>query len=78
MSWLVQVPKTIEYIIEHPYEILLFIRPITKYVKSALVTSIESKDVETMTFGSIKEYINDPGYILIKIDINKEDNNGKD
>lgn len=76
MSWLKEVPKTMEYIVEHPYETLLFVTPSTKYTKSKIVTTIASTCVETMKFGEIKDCLNDPDYILIKID-KEEKNNGK-
>lgn len=76
MSWLKEVPKTMEYIVEHPHETLLFVRPSMKYTESTIMTTIVSTCVEAMKFSEIKDRLNDPDYILIKID-KEEKNNGK-
>lgn len=67
MSWLVEVPKTMEYIVEHPTEVLLFIRPVERCVKGQSRTAIETREVKMMTFGGITECLECPDYILIRI-----------
>ena len=77
MSWLAEVPKTIDYIIEHPDETLLFLTAfISTDKKGRTVTKITSEETSMLTLGEINDRIRKPIYILVKVNNGKEKKNG--
>ena len=77
MSWLTEVPKTMEYIIENLNETLLFVR-VSETISNMKngtrkTTKLVSEEAHALTLREINREIGDSNYILVKI--NKEEKN---
>lgn len=78
-SWFVQVPKTMEFILDYQNETLLFVK-VSRSISSTkrgtrTATKLVTEEVMLLNLEEIRKRIADPGYILIKI-IKEDENNG--